>query len=147
MRLTTHLSRQYTFKARPVTFNRVNYRSVLEGRWAVFLFELKIDYIYEPRTYRLRTGWHIPDFWLPKYNTWIQVKGPQPTKHDILELAELVRVTRASAGQVWQKLPPPNTWRHEWQFIAVGPSIVQITESFSYNTVKRAFAIAKTVKL
>lgn len=140
-------SKQYTYKARPVTFKRVNYRSVLEARWAVFMSELELDFIYEPRGYRLKTGYHIPDFWLPQYKLWVQVKGPIPTKHDVTELTELVRVTKANSGQVWRRVPSHLDWQHKWLFVAVGPSTVSITNDYPAVSVTDALKRAKHIKL
>jgi hypothetical protein len=56
-------------------FNGSWFRSRLEARWAAFFAEVGIEYQYEPKTFPLRAGWYIPDFWLKRYNIWIEVKG------------------------------------------------------------------------
>lgn len=51
------------------------FRSRLEARWAVFFDALNIEWEYEKEGYDLgKTGWYLPDFWLPKQKTFLEVK-------------------------------------------------------------------------
>lgn len=70
------------------TYAGCRFRSRLEARWAVFFDALDIDWQYEPQGFEL--GWwetyekdneysapplrYLPDFYLPKSNTWVEVK-------------------------------------------------------------------------
>lgn len=52
------------------------FRSRLEARWAVFFDTLEIRWLYEPEGFVLEDGTrYLPDFYLPDYELWIEVKG------------------------------------------------------------------------
>jgi rubredoxin len=52
------------------------FRSRLEARWAVFFDALGIKWLYEPEGFTLEDDTHyLPDFFLPDYNLWIEIKG------------------------------------------------------------------------
>jgi hypothetical protein len=76
----------------PTTWNGVTYRSRTEARWAVFLAALPIQAEYEAETYSLPSGLYLPDFWVPDWKFFIEIKGQEPTgeeKQKCLELSEL----------------------------------------------------------
>jgi hypothetical protein len=50
------------------------FRSRLEARWAVFFDTLGIEYWYEHEGFDLDGLWYLPDFWLPQYECWIEIK-------------------------------------------------------------------------
>lgn len=67
-------------KAIETVYNGYRFRSRLEARWAVFFDTLGIEYRYEQEGFDLgAVGWYLPDFWLPRYNMWIEVKPVQPS--------------------------------------------------------------------
>lgn len=58
------------------------FRSRLEARWAVFFDALGIEWQYEPEGFEVRYGpdgadvhRYLPDFYLPRSKTWVEVKG------------------------------------------------------------------------
>jgi len=51
------------------------FRSRLEARWAVFFDELGIEYLYEHEGYEVNGVRYLPDFYLPKFGTHVEVKG------------------------------------------------------------------------
>ena len=56
------------------------FRSRLEARWAVFFSVLGIEYKYEFEGFRVKVGpdefvYYLPDFYLPEYDKYIEVKG------------------------------------------------------------------------
>lgn len=62
------------------------YRSRLEARWAVFMDALGIAYEYEPEGFELPdVGRYLPDFWLPKWEAWVEIKPSFPQEGDGLE--------------------------------------------------------------
>ena len=64
-------------------YNGYRFRSRLEARWAVFFDALGVEYQYEPEGYELGDGIrYLPDFWLPKQNCWIEIKGEEPTPEE-----------------------------------------------------------------
>lgn len=79
-----------TIKAIETRYKGYRFRSRLEARWAVFFDALGIEYQYEPQGFEIRswdwpedgedsqpeTIWrYLPDFYLPKLGTWVEVKG------------------------------------------------------------------------
>ncbi len=70
------------------------FRSRLEARWAVFFDTLGIRWEYEKEGFALGdAGWYLPDFWLPDYEYWIEIKGAQITKPDQRKVAALARLS------------------------------------------------------
>ena len=62
-------------KAIETVYNGYRFRSRLEARWAVFFDALGVKYEYEPEGYDLgEAGKYLPDFWLPEYSLWVEVK-------------------------------------------------------------------------
>ncbi len=67
----------HTIKAIETQFKGYRFRSRLEARWAVFFDALGIQWEYEKEGYDLgELGWYLPDFWLPEFNQWVEVKPP-----------------------------------------------------------------------
>src|SRR4051812_47433283 len=52
------------------------FRSRLEARWAVFFSELGIKWQYEVEGFELPSGCYLPDFYLPDYKCYFEVKPP-----------------------------------------------------------------------
>lgn len=70
-------------KAIETEYNGYRFRSRLEARWAVFFDALGIEYEYEKEGYDLgELGWYLPDFWLPKLEMFIEIKGQEPTEEE-----------------------------------------------------------------
>ena len=51
------------------------FRSRLEARWAVFLDSFNEEWKYEIEGYELQSGRYLPDFWLPRLDCWLEIKG------------------------------------------------------------------------
>lgn len=63
--------------------NGYRFRSRLEARWAVFFDTLGVPYEYEKEGFDLgQAGWYLPDFWLPKQDAWVEIKGQYPTDEE-----------------------------------------------------------------
>lgn len=70
-------------KAIETVYNGYRFRSRLEARWAVFFDAMGIKYIYEPEGFELElydndeliTLRYLPDFYLPEYKLFAEVKG------------------------------------------------------------------------
>jgi hypothetical protein len=50
------------------------FRSRLEAKWAVFFEAMDIDYVYEKEGFVLDGDCYLPDFWIPEWNCWIEIK-------------------------------------------------------------------------
>jgi hypothetical protein len=62
-------------KAIPTTYQGVEFRSRLEARVAMAMDHERIEWHYEPEGFELDDGTrYMPDFWLPRTQTWIEVK-------------------------------------------------------------------------
>lgn len=84
------MSSQY--EPKPTSLYGVDFRSRLECRWAIFLTELKIEWRYEPRLWKLgpdHAVWYLPDFYLPQAGVWAEVK-PGPLDRDALAKVKLL---------------------------------------------------------
>lgn len=67
------------------------FRSRLEARWAVFFDALNLQWEYEKEGYDLgEVGWYLPDFWLPEWEHWIEVKPRIPTEDEMNKAKALV---------------------------------------------------------
>jgi hypothetical protein len=76
-------SKQPQIKALPVWYKGYRYRSRSEGRWAVFMDTIGIDFEYEPQGFKLEDGTcYLPDFRLPWCNMWAEVKPTDPTPEE-----------------------------------------------------------------
>jgi hypothetical protein len=67
------------YKAIETHYNGYRFRSRLEARWAVIFDALNIKYQYEPEGFEVDIGEkvirYLPDFYLPDYDYWIEVKS------------------------------------------------------------------------
>lgn len=100
------------------------FRSRLEARWAVFFDSCGVKWEYEKEGYNLSDyseeiggytlGGYLPDFWLPEFQAWVEIKGGLPEEHWKLTLPEvqiwnLVAITGARSGWVFFGLPDIDT--------------------------------------
>lgn len=61
-------------KAIETYYNGYRFRSRLEARWAVFFDALGITYQYEPEGFVIDGKTYLPDFYLPKFDIYAEVK-------------------------------------------------------------------------
>lgn len=60
----------------PTTYKGVKFRSKLEAAWAEWFDSKGIEWTFEQEGYQLPSGtWYLPDFWLPRVKTFVEVKG------------------------------------------------------------------------
>lgn len=50
------------------------FRSRLEARWAVFFESLGLAWEYEAEGFELTSGRHLPDFWMPGWLWFVEIK-------------------------------------------------------------------------
>lgn len=62
-------------KAIETKYAGCRFRSRLEARWAVCFDHLGFEWEYEPEGFELKSGRYLPDFYLPDYGWWFEVKG------------------------------------------------------------------------
>lgn len=59
------------------------FRSRLEARWAVFFDAIGIKWEYEKEGFELgRAGRYLPDFWLPSWKAWVEIKPERPSDEE-----------------------------------------------------------------
>ncbi len=88
-------------KAIQTNYKGYRFRSRLEARWAVFLDSIGESWEYEKEGYLLPTGAYLPDFWLPRMNCWLEIKGVNPTENERQLCAELMETTGFAAVMAW----------------------------------------------
>lgn len=75
-------------KAIETIYNGYKFRSRLEARWAVFFDAAGIKYEYETEGFELSDGTrYLPDFYLPDYDWYVEVKPPRPGVNKEIERA------------------------------------------------------------
>lgn len=124
-KLPTSMKDQYrlfgerlNIEAKPTNYKRHQFRSRLEARWAVVFDLLKIKWQYEPAMFDLGfatlngkqtyLGGYLPDFYLPDYEIWIEVK-PLIPHQDSIEMAKVRRLVKhiciGASGFIFAALP------------------------------------------
>lgn len=68
-------SMSYKIKAIETVYNGYRFRSRLEAKWAVFFDAVGIRYQYEIEGYEMDDIRYLPDFYLPDYDRWFEIKG------------------------------------------------------------------------
>ncbi len=58
------------------------FRSRLEARWAVFFDVMGIQYLYEHQGFDINGRWYLPDFYLPEFSTYAEVKPKRFTREE-----------------------------------------------------------------
>lgn len=72
----------------PVCYEGFVFRSTLESKWARLFDELGVFYEYEPKVFDTSLGWYLPDFYLPRFELWVEVKPSEPTDEERQKLIE-----------------------------------------------------------
>ncbi len=92
-------------KAIETIYNGYRFRSRLEARWAVFFDKLNITYKYEHEGFDLDGKWYLPDFYLPDYSYWIEIKPERPNGEEREKAIRVCIHTQQEvllfAGDVW----------------------------------------------
>lgn len=71
-------------------YNGIVYRSRLEAFWARFFDLFKIEFKYEPKFFTFDNSVkYLPDFYIKNLETWIEIKGSEPTAFEIEKVIKL----------------------------------------------------------
>jgi hypothetical protein len=77
-----------------VWWNGQFYRSRVEARWAMLFTNTDTQFVYDPEGYDLgQHGRYLPDFWLPEFNLFVEIKADKPTEQEREKAAALAEVT------------------------------------------------------
>jgi len=94
-------------KAIETTYRGYRFRSRLEARWAAVFDALNVQWEYEPEGFDVDGEWYLPDFWLVREHTWVEIKpaGQKPdAKHSkFLQAVEAETTTEVDSLRL--KLP------------------------------------------
>lgn len=87
------MANTHNFKAIETIYNNYRFRSRLEARYAVYFDALNIRYEYEKEGFELNGIRYLPDFWLPEYRYWVEIKGDLPTDEELKKAEALYQHT------------------------------------------------------
>ena len=83
-----------TIQAKQTEYRGYTFRSRTEARWAYYFDLMEIAWDYEPGYVNIGMKKdYLPDFWLPRSETWAEVKGQQPTDDEFRRCEDLCHVT------------------------------------------------------
>jgi hypothetical protein len=82
-----------------------SFSSTLEARWGLFMNVLHIKFEYEPEGYDLDGLWYRPDFWIPSWDMFVEVKPDAKPKREDFE--KMFRLSQLSKKPLLEVLGPP----------------------------------------
>lgn len=100
-----------TVRALETHYAGYTFRSRTEARWAVFLSTLDVAWDYEPTGFEFNGERYLPDFWLPRQERWLEVKGVRPTPEEREKCQWLADGTGQPVLVVWGEPRPPDVLR------------------------------------
>lgn len=114
-----------SLKAIETVYQGCRFRSRLEARWAIFFDALGIPWKYEVEGYDLEGTWYLPDFWLPTYDSFVEIKAQAPTEEEVEKASKLClysgKEVHLQFGDVWPEgsnryytwsWTPPKLWKY-----------------------------------
>ena len=75
-------------------YNGYFFRSRLEARWAVFFDALGIKYEYEKEGFDIDGVRYLPDFYLPDYSCWVEIKPDSFTDYYGSKINDFAKATK-----------------------------------------------------
>jgi len=117
-------------KAIETRYKGYRFRSRLEARWAVFFDNLGIAWEYEREGFEFDDGTrYLPDFWLPRSELWVEVKG-KLLHDDEWHKADLLLAGSGYPVLVVSKLEPlPRAFEDEPILFARDTDLVHLGQS------------------
>lgn len=101
--------------AAPTIFDGITFRSRLEAHWAAFFKATGTRYEYEKFTFKLpklnapeKTCEYTPDFYLPDFGIWIEVKGLPLNALEAFKGQNLAHNVKPDCVFVYVGYPVPN---------------------------------------
>lgn len=85
-----------SLKAIETRFDGHRFRSRTEARWAVFFKEMGWPYDYEKEGVVAHGEPYLPDFFIPSFRAFLEIKGVDPTEREI----KLCRALSVGSGNV-----------------------------------------------
>jgi len=97
-------------KAIETVYNGYRFRSRLEARWAVFFDAVKLPYSYETEGYELEGYRYLPDFFIPDWDAFVEIKGKKPTIDERRKCEALAEASHKPVLLVYGE-PWPNQYK------------------------------------
>ena len=91
MTLSIALDKRSQLRPIETTYNGYRFRSRQEARWAILLDAMGIQYRYETEGFLFGGLKYLPDFYLPRLDLWLEIKGKTP---DELEFEKASRLAQ-----------------------------------------------------
>lgn len=108
-------------KAIETKYKGYRFRSRLEARWAVFFDALGVEWEYEKEGFELgEAGRYLPDFWLPQFSLWVEVKGADCTEAERAKIDSLAKLSGKEI--VIAKGVPDSGYSCEWGGAILNPT-------------------------
>lgn len=101
----------------PTKYKGYNFRSRLEARWAVFFDYMNIQYHYEIEGFQLESGLYLPDFYLPRFKMFAEVK---PCGFSSLEYDHLFNLSKATNKVCLMLVGPPDFKSYKSVYVEKG---------------------------
>jgi len=76
-------------RAKPTKYCGVRFRSQLEAKYTTLFNMFDEPWTYESRFFKLPTANYLPDFFMPRLQIWIEVKGITPNAREVKLCEEL----------------------------------------------------------
>lgn len=95
-------------KAIETEYNGYRFRSRLEARWAVFFDAVGLKWEYEKEGFDLEGTWYLPDFWLPDWHLWVEIKGATPTHDEKKKCQFLAKLSKYNVLLLAGEIKKPN---------------------------------------
>jgi hypothetical protein len=97
-------SKGRSMKAIETKYRGFRFRSRLEARWAVFMDAAQVRWEYEPEGFETSAGRYLPDFRLPEFHSWLEIKPSTELDED--EAAKMIAFAKEEqlyvlCGQPW----------------------------------------------
>jgi len=69
-------------------YNGYRFRSRLEARWAIFFDMIGLKYEYEMEGYDMQGIRYLPDFYIPYFDRWLEIKGKPLSDYEMKKCEE-----------------------------------------------------------
>ena len=132
-----------TIKPIETVYKGYKFRSRLEARWAVFFDALGIEWEYEKEGYYLGDSLcYLPDFWLPKLDMFVEIKGNPPTYEERKKAFYLNKLSKKPVAIIGA-IPHPEDWGCDdnyfgefWRAYAINSDeeLGEVEEMFGFNS-------------
>lgn len=73
---------EYDVKPMKTQYKQMTFRSRLESHWAFLFDTMGLIYVYEPQGYAFGDATYLPDFFIPEWNVFVEIKPQGYREHD-----------------------------------------------------------------